>query len=565
MVCGTAAGPARSPLDCHPHATLMHDDLTPDLYRPTIRRGLRAIIGTGVLLGLTAAVARGEAPSPSDATAARLEAAAARLEAAADRLQSAGGTSSAAAEPKPPFPPATPWAVVRVNKKVGDAVVRIDVAQEVFVQGKRTLRRGIGSGVIIDDAGHVLTNFHVAGRSAELYVTLASKERIGAKLVGDDHWTDLAVVQMNMDEVKKKNVTFSFAPLGDSKALLTGQDVMAIGTPFGLNRTTTLGQVSNNERTFYPERMTIDMTREEDLETGDFSNWIQMDTPINPGNSGGPLVDLNGFVVGINTRGGGQNLNFAIPIDTAKPVIAAILKSAGPNKKGRVDRSDLGIDFKPLQDLETFYNVDIDKGVLVNGVDQLGAANKAGLKSQDILMSVNGRPTNCRFPEEIAAVRQMIAELPIGSMVDLALRRGKQDLHLSAKTLKLQSVFGEQKELKVWGLSVREVTRAYASDAQLDDDSGVAIQTLTEGHPAAEAELQPGDVIHTLDGKPVPDLDEFLRLYKESVAKREPKVGLDIHRGHADEFKVMTVTYDATTGGDARADAATPPSTQNSN
>jgi len=189
-----------------------------------------------------------------------------------------------------------------------------------------------------------------------------------------------------------RTIVFSSAKLGRSDNLLTGQDVMAIGTPFGLNRTVTLGQISNNERCFYPERMTIDMTQEENLETGDFSNWVQMDTPINPGNSGGPLVDLNGEVVGINTRGGGQNLNFAIPIDTAKPVIAAILKSALPNKKGHVERSDLGIDFKPLQELESFYNVDINQGVLVNSVDRNGAAQKAGLRSQDILLAVNGTP-----------------------------------------------------------------------------------------------------------------------------------------------------------------------------
>src|SRR5204862_3374944 len=180
-----------------------------------------------------------------------------------------------------------------------------------------------------------------------IFVTLYNKERVRGTLMGDDHWTDLAVVQMDMDEISRKKITFRFAELGISSTLIVGQDVMAIGTPFGLARTMTLGIVSNNERTFYPDRMRID-----EYETGDFSNWIQMDTPINPGNSGGPLVDMTGKVVGINTRGGGQNLNFAIPIDTAKEVIAAILKSATEEKKGRVDRSDLGIDLKPLQELE---------------------------------------------------------------------------------------------------------------------------------------------------------------------------------------------------------------------
>ena len=206
--------------------------------------------------------------------------------------------------------------MVDVTAKLFPAVVRLDVAQEVYTEGKRSMQRGIGSGVIIDDEGRILTNFHVAGRAAEIFVTLSNKERVRGTLVGDDHWTDLAIVQMDMEEVRKRKFEFRHAELGDSKTLIPGQDVMAIGTPFGLARTLTLGVVSNTERTFYPERMTID-----EYETGMFANWIQMDTPINPGNSGGPLVDMTGKVVGINTRGGGQNLNFAVPIDTAREVV----------------------------------------------------------------------------------------------------------------------------------------------------------------------------------------------------------------------------------------------------
>src|SRR6185503_8466704 len=147
------------------------------------------------------------------------------------------------------------------------------------------------------------------------------------------------IVQMDMETIAKKKIPFSYAELGDSDKIVTGQDVMAIGTPFGLARTMTLGVVSNNERTFYPDRMTVD-----EYETGDFSNWIQMDTPINPGNSGGPLVDMTGKVVGINTRGGGQNLNFAIPIDIAREVVDKILLTATKEHKGYVERSDLGLD-----------------------------------------------------------------------------------------------------------------------------------------------------------------------------------------------------------------------------
>jgi serine protease Do len=426
-----------------------------------------------------------------------------------------------------PFPSATPQAVVDVEARIFPAVVRIDVAQEIYSEGKRTVRRGIGSGVIIDDDGRILTNFHVAGRAAELHITLFNKERVPAHLIGDDHWTDLAVVQMDMDIIREKKIEFKHAELGESKTLITGQDVMAIGTPFGLARTVTLGIVSNNDRTFYPEQMEID-----EYETGTFSNWIQMDTPINPGK-----------VVGINTRGGGQNLNFAIPIDTAKEVIRKILASAKPDKKGRVDRSDLGIDLKPLQDLETFYDIDIDRGVLVNSVDRNSPAERAGVLTQDILLDINDKPINVRFPEEIAAARKFIADLPIGSDVHLTLKRGKQTIHVTARTQKLQGAVGEEKEFKVWGVSVREVTRAYANEQQLDDDQGVVVTTLNPGYPAAKAELQPGDVIRSVNQEPITDLDEFKKLYDASVKAADPAVLLDIQRGRGRQSAVLKVTY----------------------
>src|SRR4051812_6938414 len=441
--------------------------------------------------------------------------------------------------PASPFPAATPQAVVDVTGRMFPAVVRLDVAQEIYSEGKRTLRRGIGSGVIIDSEGRILTNFHVAGRAAEIYVTLFNKERVPAKLIGDDHWTDLAVVQLDMETVRKRSITFNYAELGESKTLIPGQDVMAIGTPFGLARTMTLGVVSNNERTFYPERMRID-----EYETGMFANWIQMDTPINPGNSGGPLVDMEGKVVGINTRGGGQNLNFAVPIDTAKEVVAKILASAKEDKKGHVDRSDLGIELKPLQDLETFYDIDINKGVLVNSVDRNGPAAKAGVKSQDILLEVGGRSANVRFPEEIAPARKMIADLPIGTEVELTLKRGKETVHLTAKTEKLQGAVGEEKEFKTWGLSVRDVTRAYANQRLLDDDQGVVVTTLNPGYPAAKAELQPGDVIRAVNNEDVADLDAFVKLYDESVKGKEKSVILEVQRGRGRQTAVMKVNGD---------------------
>jgi len=445
-------------------------------------------------------------------------------------------TSSSAAPD--PYPSATPQAVVAVTEKVFPAVVRLDVAAETYRDGKRDLSRGIGSGVIIDEKGRVLTNYHVAGRAAEIYVTLANKERVPAHLIGDDHWTDLAIVQLDMETIKRKNISFKFAELGTSSNLVPGQDVMAIGTPFGLARTLTLGVVSNNDRTFYPDRMDIN-----GYETGDFANWIQMDTPINPGNSGGPLVDMTGRVVGINTRGGGQNLNFAVPIDTAKEVIKAILESASESSKGKVTRADLGLDLKPLQDLESFYAIDINKGVLINSVERNSPAQKAGVKTQDILESINGKATNARFPEEIAAIRKSIADLTIGQEAELTVRRGKETLKLKATPEKLTSALGEEKEAKTWGMSIRDVTRRFANERQLDDDMGVWITTLSPGYPAGKAELQVGDVVRSVNAKPVKDVDEFVKLYDASIKHKDPKVLIEVQRNRGRQTEILKIDY----------------------
>jgi serine protease Do len=426
-----------------------------------------------------------------------------------------------------PYPQATPQRVTDVIARISPAVVRVDIAQVEYKEGKQSFARGNGSGVIIDQAGRILTNYHVAGRASEIYVTLADKERIPAKLIGDDHWTDLAIIQMDMDQVAKKNITFASAQLGDSSTVLVGQDVMAFGTPFGLARTVTRGSVSNTDRTFYDEIKQLDI---DGYETGNFSNWIQMDVPINPGNSGGPLVDLNGKVVGINTRGGAQNLNFAIPIDTAKPVIAAILTTARPGVKGFVERSDLGMELMPLHELESFYDVDVNRGVLVNSVDRIGPYFDAGGKSQDILLAVNGVETNVRFPEELAAVRLRLASLPVDADVKLTIQRDKKILILTAKTVRLEGYYGDEKGYPMWGISARQVTRPYAVANQLDKVSGVWITTEASSLPADRANLEVGDVIHSVNMQPVKDLAGLEILYNESVKRKDKHVLVEVQR-----------------------------------
>jgi len=442
-----------------------------------------------------------------------------------------------------PYPAATPKRVVAVTRLISPAVVRIDVAQTVFSDGKESLQRGIGSGVIIDQEGRILTNYHVAGRAAEIYVTLASEERVPAHLIGDDHWTDLAIIQLDRNALKTKGITFASATLGRSSTLVVGQDVMAFGTPFGLARTVTGGHVSATERTLYPARLDID-----GYETGDFSNWIQMDAPINPGNSGGPLVDMNGLVVGVNTRGGAQNLNFAIPIDTAKPVIESIEKTAVVGADGTVTalgyvpRSDLGLQLKPLQDLEAFYHLELDQGVLVDSVDQDSPAEEAGVESQDILLAIDGRPTNVRFPEELAPVRKRIADLPIGSKVILTIKRGREILTLPAVTDALQGYYGPERAYPVWGMSVREVTRPYANLNQLEQPGGVWVTSQTPNLPADKAEVEEGDVVRSVGGTPIHTLADFTAAYEASIRRKDSAIPLQLEHDRTQRTVLLQIT-----------------------
>jgi serine protease Do len=165
------------------------------------------------------------------------------------------------------------------------------------------------------------------------------------------------------------------------------------------------------------------------------------------------------------------------------------------------------------------------------------------VKTQDILLELNGKPVNVRFPEEIASARKMIADLPIGTQVSMKLKRGKETVSVTATTQKLEGAVGEEKELKTWGVSVRDVTHTYANERQLDDDLGVVVTTLSPGFPAQKAELSPGDVIRAVNGSQATDLEALMKLYQASIDKKEPRVLLEIKRGRGTRSAVMKVNY----------------------
>jgi serine protease Do len=406
-------------------------------------------------------------------------------------------------------------AMSRGFNRLLEAVVQIDVRENTFEDGAQRFTGGTGSGVIISSDGLILTNAHVASPQAvEISVTLASLERVGARLVGWDHWTDLAVLRLDLAEVRRRKLAFTSADFGDSAELYPGQTVYAVGTPYGLTRTLTRGIISNNNRPF------DDTVGVRGYETGMFNTWLQTDAAINPGNSGGPLVTEDGKVIGINSRAyiGADNLGFAIPANIARRVSAELVQH------GAITRSYLGLVPGVLQDLEKFYSLAANTGLLVKSVDPGSPSARAGLRAGDVVLTLNGQRLDGRFPEQLPPIQNTIASLPVGSSVRLGVKRGAQLLELSAVTEKLESRVGEEWAFEKWGLSVRKVSRAFAREYQLVDEAGVIVLGVQPGYPAAEAGLARRDIITKVGTTPVTDLEVLKKIYQAYVARPEPQL-----------------------------------------
>jgi len=401
----------------------------------------------------------------------------------------------------------------RSFRRLLDSVVRIDVREVAFEAGTKRFENSVGSGVIIDRDGIVLTNAHVVSpRAVQISVTLASLETVGATLVGWDHWTDLAVLRLDLPEITRRKLSFSFAEFGDVREIYSGQPVFAVGTPHGLSRTVTRGIISNPNRHFQAD----DGVR--GYETGGFNTWLQTDAAINPGNSGGPLVDETGRILGINSRGfvGADNLGFAIPGNIARRVAQELLA------KGVVVRSYIGLVPGALRDLENFYELQGNTGVLINSVDVGSPAAKAGLRGGDILLSLDGEKLDGRFPEQLPPIQNNIASRKVGSTLRLEIKRGADTRVVNVTTEPLESRVGDEWSFERWGLSVRTVSRSYARENQLPDDRGLLVIGIQPGFPADLAGLSRGDIIVSIDQRKLAGLDEAKGLHSRFETNPKP-------------------------------------------
>lgn len=409
------------------------------------------------------------------------------------------------------------------------SVVRIDVREMNFSDGATRLSSGVGSGVILSADGLVLTNAHVASpRAVEISITLPSLERVSAELVGWDHWTDLALLRIDMADAERRGLVFSYARFGDSEDLVPGQTVFAVGTPHGLTRTVTKGIISNTDRYFEAS----DGVR--GYETGYFNTWLQTDAAINPGNSGGPLVTEDGVVVGINSRTylGAENLGFAIPANTARLVMEQLVET------GEVERSYIGLIPGALRDLESFFELATNTGMLINSVDPGSPAARAGLRPGDIVLAIEGAAVDGRFPEQLPPIQNQIASFPVGTTLTVSVRRNGSSQDVEVVTERLESRVGEEWAFEKWGMSVRKVSRAFARENRLPEEDGVIVIGTQSAFPAEKAGLARGDIISKIKGEPIHSLEQLKDVY--AVFEREPEsILVEAQRNRAVSFYVL--------------------------
>ena len=423
------------------------------------------------------------------------------------------GTGSA--QEKQPVIKALSDDIAEIAETVGPAVVNIDVVRYVqttpfrsrdpifewfFEQHEEFRRqvpqRGAGSGFIVDEEGYILTNEHVVRGAEDIRVTLSDGREFIGDVIGSDVMTDMAIVKIDANNLP-------VAKMGDSDSLRVGEIVIAIGNPYGLEKTVTLGVVSAKGR---------------DIRAGsegqEYRNLIQTDTAINPGNSGGPLLNTDGEVIGINSAiiPYAQGIGFAIPISVAKRNLDDLITL------GKVRRAWLGVYIQEVTpEIAEQFDLERAEGVLIGDVIEGSPAKETGLARGDVILSVN--KTEVNTPQEL---QDTIRAIEIGSNVELEVIRNGKEVSFIVKIGEMPSDESVETKEKVFsvqtGVKVEEVTPDVAREAGLPSARGLLITDVIPGSSADDMGLRNGDIILEANRKEVSSVNEW----EDITSKLEP-------------------------------------------
>jgi serine protease Do len=412
--------------------------------------------------------------------------------------------------------------IVTVAEAVTPSVVHIQAILKIDDRRSEVT----GSGLIVTADGAILTNEHVVDDAEKITVSVPGRKRkYPARLVGSDRQTDIALLRIDPDPEHP----FTAARLS-TDAVRVGQWVLAIGNPYGLDGTVSLGIVSAKGR---------------NLEIPDLLNeFIQTDALIDRGSSGGPLVDLDGRVIGINSRGQGRGIGFTIPIATARDVMAQL-------DHGGIERGYLGVSLQALdRDLAEHLGLGEATGVLVSQVVPKSPAERAGLQTGDVITHFDRQEVEAEEEEDIGSFQRRVAGVTPGTQVELGYLRGGRPATALVQIGEQPKIEGEEVETPV-GFHVKEITPNLARAHRLTSTAGAFVNFVANGSPASEAGLRVGDVIVQIEAKEVATLDGF----------RAALAGVDVQRRflvraqRGDDLKFVLIVPRAPTRRDEAPDA----------
>jgi serine protease Do len=407
-------------------------------------------------------------------------------------------------------------AIADVAQKAMPAVVHIEVTQRVQVPSPvfpfegdpffhyffgtpqrprydRREMRGIGTGMVIDSEGHLVTNNHVVAGASKITVKMASGEEFAAKVVGADPKTDLAVIKI------KPLPNLPYLKFGDSDRLRVGEWVVAIGNPRGLEQTVTAGIISAKHRTGISD-------------PSSYQDFIQTDAAINPGNSGGPLLNLAGEVIGVNAAivsesGGFEGIGFAIPSNMAAAVAEALIKI------GKVTRGWLGLSLQELTPaLAKSLGLKSPRGALVADVVKGGPAEKAGIRKGDVIVNLDGAAIES--PNEL---RNRIAGSRVGRKAEVTLLRSGERVTVQpvVEAYKPSERMAALELVNRMGLEVKEISILEARKRKLSSREGVLITKVDPQGPAALAGLEAGDILYQVNQRAIRGLKDYNRIVEQ--------------------------------------------------
>ncbi len=392
--------------------------------------------------------------------------------------------------------------IAGAKDKVFPAVVYIKCLRQSHESGKKQTQEVTGSGVIISEDGLVLSNWHVVDKATEVRCLLFDGRAYEAEIAGTDKDLDLALLRLKRGSDLKP---LPAAKIGSSNKLKEGDFVMAMGAPWGMSRSVSIGIVSCTRR-YLPKN-------------SEYSLWLQTDAAISPGNSGGPLVDTDGHVIGINTRGmtSGGDMGFAVPSDVISQILPRL------KQHGDVKWSWTGLVLQPIRDFNKNVYFEGTEGVIVASVDPDSPAQAAGIKNQDRILSVNGKPTHGLTEEDLPDIRRSLAVLELDAPAKVVLLRDGKKMNLELTPRQKGRVEGKEFDCPRWDLAVKTINQFDNPQLYFYRKKGVFIYGTKRPGNAALAGLARNDILLKVDKEPVTSLADVERIHKKLIENVDNK------------------------------------------